>query len=172
VRYAECDRQGHVFNSHYFAYFDVALTELWRAAIGRYDLMIERGVDVVVAEAHARYLRGARFDDEIDLEAAIERLGTTGITTRFRVLRQESLLVDGRLRHVCVDAAALTSTPIPDWLRQALAPWVSAPRTAASPARRSPLPPTVPGVDPSRGLTASGATAPEVTVPGVDRTGG
>src|SRR5204863_57417 len=64
VRYAECDRQGHVFNSHYFAYFDVVLTELWRAAIGYYDLMIERGVDVVVGEAQARYLRAAHFDDE------------------------------------------------------------------------------------------------------------
>jgi acyl-CoA thioester hydrolase len=138
VRYAECDRQGHVFNSHYFAYFDVALTELWRAAIGRYDVMTERGVDVVVAEAHARYLRGARFDDEIDLEAAIERLGTTGITTRFRVLRQESLLVDGRLRHVCVDAAALTSTPIPDWLREALAPWVVGPPDGGQPGPPTP----------------------------------
>jgi acyl-CoA thioester hydrolase len=124
VRYAECDRQGHVFNSHYFAYFDVVLTELWRAALGYYDVMTERGVDVVVGEAQARYLRAAHFDDEIDIEAGIERLGRTGITTRFRVLRDGELLVDGRLRHVCVEAAALTSTPIPDWLRDALAPWV------------------------------------------------
>jgi acyl-CoA thioester hydrolase len=155
VRYAECDRQGHVFNSHYFAYFDVALTELWRAAIGYYDLMTERGVDLVVAEAHARYMRGARFDDEIDIEAAIERLGTTGITTRFRVLRAESLLVDGRLRHVCVDAAALTSMPIPDWLRDALAPWVLGPPESDRPA--SPAP--------------SAADRPGLTVPGADLSG-
>ena len=34
VRYAECDPQGVVFNGHYLAYFDIALTELWRAAFG------------------------------------------------------------------------------------------------------------------------------------------
>lgn len=37
MRYAERDRQGVVFNAHYFAYFDLAMTELWRAALGRYD---------------------------------------------------------------------------------------------------------------------------------------
>jgi acyl-CoA thioester hydrolase len=127
VRYAECDRQGHVFNAHYFSYFDLALTELWRAAIGYYDLMIERGVDLVVAEAQARYLRPARFDDEVDVAAAVERLGTTGITTGFQVLRGADLLVEGRMRHVCVDAATLTKTPIPDWLRDALQSWLVSP---------------------------------------------
>jgi acyl-CoA thioester hydrolase len=125
VRYAECDMQGHVFNAHYLAYFDLTLTELWRAAIGRYALMTERGVDLVVAEANAKYLAAARFDDELDIEATIQRLGGTAITTGFRVLRAERLLVDGWTRHVCVDATALTKTPIPDWLRAALTPWVA-----------------------------------------------
>lgn len=116
--------QGHVFNAHYLSYFDLTLTELWRAAIGYYGLMTERGVDLVVAESSLRHLAAARFDDEIDVEATIERLGSTAITTRFRVLRGSDLLVDGWLRHVCVDAVALTKTPIPDWLRAALAPWL------------------------------------------------
>ena len=30
VRYNECDPQGHVFNANYLAYFDIAMTELWR----------------------------------------------------------------------------------------------------------------------------------------------
>ena len=35
VRWNECDPQGVVFNANYLAYFDVALTELWREAAGR-----------------------------------------------------------------------------------------------------------------------------------------
>jgi acyl-CoA thioester hydrolase len=133
VRYAECDMQGHVFNAHYLAYFDLTLTELWRAAIGHYGLMAERGVDLVVGESNVRYHGAARFDEEVDVTASIERLGTTGITTRFQVLRDGALLVDGTLRHVCVDAVTLVKTPIPDWLRDALAPWV-APAAVVSPA--------------------------------------
>jgi acyl-CoA thioester hydrolase len=133
VRYVECDMQGHVFNANYLAYFDTVLGELWRAAIGYYALMTERGVDLVVAEANVRYLAPARFDEEIDIDAAIERLGTTGITTRFTVLRGGQRLVDATIRHVCVDAVGYTKTAIPDWLRDSLRPWVieQSPATAA-----------------------------------------
>jgi acyl-CoA thioester hydrolase len=123
VRYAECDRQGVVFNAHYFAYFDVAMTELWRAAMGHYDAMIERGLDMVVAEARARFHDSAHFDDEIDLEVAVERLGTTGSTTRHRIVRDGEVLVEGVLRHVFVDPETLVKIPIPDWLREALEPY-------------------------------------------------
>ena len=130
VRYAECDRQGVVFNAHYFAYFDVAMTELWRTAMGRYDAMIERGIDMVVAEAQARFLGSARFDDEVELEVAVERLGTTAATTRHRVVRDGDVLVEGMLRHVFVDPDTLEKTPIPDWLRAALEPYSVTPSTA------------------------------------------
>ena len=130
VRYAECDRQGVVFNAHYFAYFDLAMTELWRSALGRYDAMIERGIDMVVADAQARFLDSARFDDEIDLEVAIERLGTTGSTTRHRVVRDRDVLVEGVLRHVFVEPDTLEKKPIPDWLRTALEPYCVTPPAA------------------------------------------
>jgi acyl-CoA thioester hydrolase len=124
VRYAECDPQQIVFNANYFAYFDVAMTELWRAAIGHYGAMMERGVDMVVAEASARFLGAARFDDCLQLEVSITRLGTTACTTRHRVLRDGEALVDGSMRHVFVDPSTLEKIPIPDWLRESLAPWV------------------------------------------------
>jgi acyl-CoA thioester hydrolase len=124
VRYGECDPQQIVFNANYFAYFDVAMTELWRAALGSYGLMMERGVDMVVAEASAKFLGAARFDDEIALEVSIARLGTTACTTTHRVMRDGELLVEGSMRHVFVDPATLRKLEIPDWLREGLAPWV------------------------------------------------
>jgi acyl-CoA thioester hydrolase len=126
VRYAECDPQQIVFNANYFAYFDVGMTELWRAAIGSYGLMMERGIDMVVAEASARFSGAARFDDALELEVAITRLGSTACTTRHRVLRDGDVLVEGLMRHVFVDPSSLEKLPIPDWLRESLAPWVVA----------------------------------------------
>ena len=123
VRYAECDPQQIVFNANYFAYFDIAMTELWRVAAGSYGAMLDRGIDMVVAEASARFLGAARFDDEIELEVAVTRLGTTSCTTRHRILRDGEALVEGEMRHVIVDRESLQKTPIPPWLREALAPW-------------------------------------------------
>jgi acyl-CoA thioester hydrolase len=112
-----------VFNSHYLAYLDITMTELWRAAFGGYGVMMGRGVDLVVAEAQLRFRASARFDDELALEVAVSRMGNTAITTDHRIRRGDELLVEGALRHVVVELETLTKTPIPEWIRAGLAPW-------------------------------------------------
>ncbi len=129
VRYAECDVQGVVFNAHYLAYLDTSMTELWRAALGSYEAMLERGVDMVVAEAHLRFRAAARFDELITLEVVIEHAGNTSIVSEHRINRGGERLVEGTLRHVTVDRESLQKTPIPDWLREGLAPWTVAEAT-------------------------------------------
>jgi acyl-CoA thioester hydrolase len=120
VRYAECDPQGIVFNANYLVYFDVVFTELWRAAVGPWQEMVQRGIDAVVAEANARFRAPARFDDVLELHARITRLGTTSMTTEIDVVRDGELLVQGRLQHVCVDVTTWGKTEIPDWVRDGL----------------------------------------------------
>jgi acyl-CoA thioester hydrolase len=126
VRYAECDAQGVVFNAHYLAYVDIGITELYRAAFGSYQAMVDRGVDVVVAEAHVRFRSSARFDDELRCEVTVTHMGTTSIVTRHLIKRDDELLVEVEIRHVMVEAEALGKTPIPAWVREGLAPWSEA----------------------------------------------
>lgn len=133
VRYAECDMQGVVFNAHYLAYVDVAITELWRAALGSYEAMLERGVDVVVAESRLRFHRSAKFDDELTLAVLVTHLGSTSIVTDHRILRGDELLVRCETRHVLVDRRTLAKTPIPDWMRAQLVRW-AAPTEPSHPA--------------------------------------
>ena len=125
VRWAECDLQGVAFYPHYLAWFDLAMTELWRAGGLPYGEMIEGGADMVVAEAGIRYRASARFDEEIDLVATVRRLGSTSITTWLRVERAEdgTLLAEGELRHVCVDPRRMEKREIPERVRAALAPF-------------------------------------------------
>ncbi len=120
VRYGECDPQGVVFNANYFAYFDVALTELWREALGGYAAMMEAGADLQVVEATARYRAPARFDEELDITIEVSRLGTTSMVTTLAVYRDGALLVEGELAHVFVDASTLVKIPIPEAIRSAL----------------------------------------------------
>jgi acyl-CoA thioester hydrolase len=126
VRYGECDPQGIVFNANYFLYFDVAFTELWREAIGPWQEMVERGVDAVVAEANARFRGSARFDDVLQLRCRVANLGTTSATTCIDVVRAGEVLVEGWLRHVCVDVRTWEKTDLPDWVRSGLARFVVA----------------------------------------------
>lgn len=123
VRYAECDAQGVVFNAHYLAYVDVGITELWRAAFGGYGEMLERGLDVVVAEAQLRFRAAAHFDDELTLEVTVTHMGHTSIVSRHRILRSQELLVECTIRHVMVDRTTLAKAEIPGWARERLAQW-------------------------------------------------
>lgn len=123
VRYGECDAQGVVFNAHYLAWFDMNMTELWRAAFGSYQAAVDRGIDIVVVTAELTYRASARFDDLVDLDVAVAAMGTTSLTTAHAVRRDGQVLVTGTLRHVMVDARSLTKTPIPGWVREGLGPW-------------------------------------------------
>jgi acyl-CoA thioester hydrolase len=120
VRYGECDLQGHVFNANYFSYFDIALTELWREVAGGYQEMLDSGFDLVVVEATARFRAPARFDDELDLEVTVGHLGTTSMRTDLRVLRDQDLLVEGRMVHVFIEKGTTAKAAIPPGIRQAL----------------------------------------------------
>ncbi len=125
VRYAECDPQGVLFNANYLAYVDHTITELWRAAYGGYKAMLDRGIDIVVAEANLRFLGSARFDDEISVEAMVTHMGTTSVSSAYRFMRGDELLLAATVRHVFIDRRTATKTPLPDWARDGLAPWLA-----------------------------------------------
>ena len=126
VRFGECDPQNLVFNAHYLAYADVALTELQRAAFGSYEAMIaEHGVDLVVAQAQISFRAPARFDDLLDVGLTVARIGTTSMTLALSITRDATTIVEGDLRYVFVDAQTWDKAPIPDGVRAALALWAS-----------------------------------------------
>ena len=125
IRYHECDAQGIVFNAHHFAYFDITLTELWREAFGSYDAMVQAGTDVVVADAQATFHASPRFDDLIDIEMTIEKLGTTSMISRFEEKRDGDLLVTGRMVHVFVTPGTNQKQQIPDDVSARLARYQS-----------------------------------------------
>src|SRR5829696_5274049 len=124
VRYAECDAQGVVFNAHYYAYFDLLMTELWREAIGPYQDMVDAGTDMSVVASGARFLTPARFDEEIDITARVARLGNTSMSTSIEILKTDGTkVVEGEIHHVFVDPVTYMKRPIPDDVRTGLEPY-------------------------------------------------
>ena len=123
VRYGECDLQGIVFNPHYLSYFDTSMTELWRAAYGSYQAMLDHGIDMVLAEAHVRFRKPARFDDELALSVWVTHMGNTSILTSHAARCGGEVAAECNLRHVLVDLQTLEKMPIPDWVREGLEPW-------------------------------------------------
>ena len=125
VRFQECDPQGVVYFARYPEYYDLAITELWRTAFGSYGAMVGAGTDMVVAEQSIRYRAPALFDDLVDVDVTITRLGDTSMLSAYTVTRDGELLVEGDFRHVFIEVATKAKKTIPDDIRAALASYVS-----------------------------------------------
>ena len=126
VRYGECDPQGIVFNPNYLAYFDHTVTELWRASsLGSWEAWSSAASTSSWARPTSASAPPARFDDLITVSAEIAHFGTTCLKLELLIHRGDELLIEGWLRQVFVDAKTLAKTPIPEWVREALAPYVA-----------------------------------------------
>ncbi|HEX4984524.1 MAG TPA: thioesterase family protein [Burkholderiales bacterium] len=121
VRWAEVDRQGIVFNGHYLTYFDVGITEYYRALGHPYPGgLAAHGTDLYVRKAEIEYEASAGYDDEIDVCVRVERLGRSSFDFRVEIHRGGDLLVAGRVVYVNADPATRKSAPLPDFLRDAI----------------------------------------------------
>src|SRR3546814_13740887 len=77
VRYAEIDAQRVVFNSRYLEYFDIGITEYWRAA-GVHDRWPgHSSPEFHVARAEVDYKVPILLDEEIDICVRASRVGTS-----------------------------------------------------------------------------------------------
>lgn len=119
VRWAEVDMQGIVFNGHYLTYFDVSITEYWRAIGLRYpdEVVHEWGVDTFVVKSTIEYHGSARFDDEIDVGVRCARIGRSSMQFLLEIHRGENRLISGEVIYVCAHPTERKSLPVPGPMR-------------------------------------------------------
>lgn len=92
VRYAETDQMGVVYHANYLIWMEMGRVELCRSLGVRYrDMEEQDGVLLAVAAAECRYMRPARYDDEVAVRTVVSRA-----TTRLLVFTYEVLLADTR----------------------------------------------------------------------------
>lgn len=105
VRYKDTDQMGVVYNGNYFTWFEVGRVELLRDIGISYKDLERRGVFTAVAEAYCKYIKPARFDDEIIIKTRIRKLTETRIEFEYSLYRKEDelLLAKGYTLHVFVD---------------------------------------------------------------------
>jgi acyl-CoA thioester hydrolase len=120
VRWAEVDKQGIVYNVNYFLYFDIAITEYYRAiGINYPDGIVKTfGTDLYTVKATAEYHRSAEYDDILELHGRIARLGRSSMQFLIEIWRGKEHLVSGELIYVNADPATMKSAPMPELLRE------------------------------------------------------
>jgi YbgC/YbaW family acyl-CoA thioester hydrolase len=121
VRWSEVDMQSIVFNAHYLAYLDVAITEYWRAAALPFaQAMVHLNGDMVVRKATVDFLRSARMDDWLDVGMRFVKTGRSSLVFEGAIFRGDELLATGELLYVFTTPHAQASQPVPAALVEVL----------------------------------------------------
>jgi acyl-CoA thioester hydrolase len=96
---------GVAHHPRYLVWFEVARTEAFRDLGLRYRDLMAEGTHLAVVEAGARYLRPARYDDELEVETRCTEIGGASLVLRYVVRRGGVVLATGFSRHGAVDGA-------------------------------------------------------------------
>lgn len=107
VRYAETDKMGVVYYANYLVWFEVARADLLRSLGWSYREMEAAGISLPVIEARCRYLRPARYDDEIDVTTEGRMLSPVRMEFHYQVVRKadEIVAAEGTTVHAALDAS-------------------------------------------------------------------
>lgn len=104
VYYEDTDAGGVVFYANYLKFFERCRTEWLRSfGIDQKVLADREGLLFAVAEVRVQYLKPARLDDPLMIEAAIEHLGRSSLVFLQRARRGEEVLAQATVRIVCID---------------------------------------------------------------------
>lgn len=106
VRYSETDRMGIVHHSRYYPWFECGRTDFTKQAGITYSDMEAQGVLMPLIESSAKYIEGARYEDEITIETTLQSMGAVRCSFSYRVVRDNDnkLLATGSSSHAFVNS--------------------------------------------------------------------
>jgi len=120
ARYAETDQMGVVHHGNYFTWFEIGRVELCRELGFEYKQMeTEDDSFIVVAEAHCRYKRPARFDDVLEIRTRVTQSQRRTLRFGYEIFNQATgeLIATGETLHVICDSLGRPKS-LPEKYRQ------------------------------------------------------
>jgi acyl-CoA thioester hydrolase len=130
TRWTDNDMFGHLNNAVYYQLFDTAINAYITVSTGLNPVTAPwLGV---VAESGCRYFAELTFPDPLIVGLAVSKLGRSSVTYRLAVFQSAAGEIDeshpvaavGHWVHVYVDRETRKPVPIPDPIRELLAPAV------------------------------------------------
>ena len=122
VEWGHCDPAGIVYFPNYFSYFDSAANALFLRALGLNKYQMLKAYDLVgipAVDVGARFIVPSVFGDVVMIESMVVEIGRSSFRMQHRLLRGETLAVEGHETRVWVgrdpvDPTRLKGRPIPD----------------------------------------------------------
>ena len=86
VMFADCDLMRIMYFGSYFRLFEIGRAELFRRLGHPFPEYIARGLYLAVIEATCRYLKPARYDDELVIRAAVTEVRRARLSIVYEII--------------------------------------------------------------------------------------
>ncbi len=104
IIYGDTDCGGVVYYAHYLRLFEIGRTEYLRAAGVTYRKIEEdQGLILPVVEVYCRYRAPARYDDQILIKTALEKVSPASIRFHYQLEKEKRPICFGYTIHAPVD---------------------------------------------------------------------
>lgn len=129
VRWSDCDPLGIIYYGTYVRFFEAAEHEMFRQAGLPYEVMrVQRQVQLPRKAFQVEFHSPAEMDELMEIRVGVARFGETSLTMRFEAFRARDLVhrASATLTVVCVEKETITKRPLPDFVKDALRPYLVA----------------------------------------------
>lgn len=134
VRWGDVDAAGIIFYGAYIRFFEIAETELFRAAGLPYGALWEE-FDIWLPRVHLEcdFHRAAKLDDLLEVSVYVARFGDKSMRLNFEVRRngEAEVIADAHFVMAAVRRESFAPISIPAVVRQRLEPYLSEPHAVA-----------------------------------------
>jgi len=118
VYYEDTDSGGVVYHANYLNFMERARTE-WLRSLGyeQTDLVEKLGVLFVVHHLEITYQRPAKFNDELNVECRVNKIGRSSLQFEQIIKRNQEIISTALVRVVSVDANQFKPISIPSQMK-------------------------------------------------------
>jgi acyl-CoA thioester hydrolase len=93
VRYGETDQMGYMYYGNYAEFFEVGRVEMLRSLGLTYSGMEASGIMMPVLELKCKYLKPARYDEEITINVIMDKMPGVKIHFRYELFNEKHELI-------------------------------------------------------------------------------
>lgn len=104
VIFGDCDPMRIMYYGTYFRLFEIGRAEFFRLLGHPFPDYIARGLYLAVIEAHCRYVKPVRYDDELVIRTGVSDVDRARVTISYEVVGPDgSILASGWTMHAVLN---------------------------------------------------------------------
>ena len=115
VYWEDTDAGGVVYHSQYLNFMERARTEFLRSlGVAQTTLRDDLGILFVVRDIQIRFKKPAKFDDELNVNTQLLKVGRSLLEFEQNIYRGDEHLIAAKVDVVCIGADSFRPVSIPD----------------------------------------------------------